>query len=776
MSTSTDHDVIVIGSGIGGLTAAGLLARVTNKRVLVLERHLEPGGLTHSFRRDGASWDVGVHYIGQMGEHSPNRLLFDYLSEGKLRWHPMPDEFERFLYPGMDFRVPSDARRYRQRLIEAFPDERAAIDGYFRDVRRAVRWASWQFMQDMVPGFFVPVLRLLRRLDHRFAAQTTADYMQRHIPSPALRALLCTQWGDYGLPPASSPFALHAIIVTHYLQGAWFPAGDSSQMARTIEAVLEKHGGAIRVGQEVTAIALDEQGHACGVEVTDRRGPTPQTRLLKAPVIISAIGARPTYEHLLPTDGPIGQRTAGLRRHIRALGHGVSAVVLYLRLDTDPRQLGVKGENLWINTQLDPGDLDSMTRNLFDGKASHLYVSFPSIKAGHPRAHTVEIIAFVDPSAFGRWRSTTIGHRGKDYETLKATISEGMLTAADHVLPGLRASVIHQELSTPLSVEHYTAHPQGAFYGLPATPERFLTAAIRARTPVPGLFLAGQDACMLGIIGAMMGGLAAACQVIGPARGYPMIQRAIRAGSDHSLPQPPSLPENKYHATLLSRVSLTPSIHRVQFSLQGQVDGFRAGQFARIHVGQHHWRDYSIAGLHADPEHPDDSILTLLVSTRTGGEGSRFIANAPLGTSTQVELPLGRYVLTASTHRKVFVATGTGLAPFLPMFATMNACERSQATLIFGCRTDGDDLIARLPDTPPLPGTIIRCYSRSSPHASADRQGKQQIDGRVTAALNSLPFTADDTEFHLCGPAGMVNDCRTLLIGRGARHIRAEMY
>lgn len=791
-----DYDVIVIGSGIGGLTAAGLLARLAQKRVLVLERHLEPGGLTHSFRRDGASWDVGVHYLGQLGEHGPHRLLFDYLSAGALRWHQMPADFERFVYPGLDFRVPSDADTYRQRLIDAFPDERPAIDRYFRDVRRAARWAGWHLMQDIVPTFFVPVLRLLQRLDRRFGSQTTGQYLKRHIRSPALRALLATQWGDYGLPPARSPLALHATIVTHYLQGAWFPAGGSAQIARTIEAVLERHGGAIRVGQEATAITLDEHGRACGVQVTDHRGPEPKTRVFRAPVIISAIGARPTYERLLPTDGPVGQRTARLRQHMQALGHGLSAVVLYLRLNTDPRHLGVDGENLWINTSLDHDDLEGATHALLQGQARHLYVSFPSIKAGHTQAHTVEIIAFVDPGAFERWQTTRHRQRGQDYEALKARISEGLLTAADKVLPGLAQAVIHQELSTPLSVEHYTGHPHGAFYGLPATPERFLAPpAIRARTPVDGLFLAGQDACLLGIIGAMMGGMAAACQVLGPARGYPMIQKAIRRASDRrpspadwpgheshaSSPAPvhdevekPSLPRNKHHATLLRRVALTPSIHRVQFTLQGPVDTFTAGQFARLHVGQHHWRDYSIAGLHADPDNPAHSILTLLVSTRTGGKGSRFITSTPLGSTTQVELPLGQYVLAPNAHRKIFVATGTGLAPFLPMFATLHDTERQQATLIFGCRHAGDDLIVHLPDMP-LPGTVIRCYSRSD-EPPRDEMGHRHLHGRVTDALKQLSFTPDDTDFYLCGASGMVSDCRALLIDRGARHIRMEMY
>ena len=89
MEDSTTYDALVIGSGIGGLTAAGLLSAVADRKVLVLERHTEPGGLTHAFRRDGAAWDVGVHYVGELEPGSQGRAYFDYLSggpRGGRRW------------------------------------------------------------------------------------------------------------------------------------------------------------------------------------------------------------------------------------------------------------------------------------------------------------------------------------------------------------------------------------------------------------------------------------------------------------------------------------------------------------------------------------------------------------------------------------------------------------------------------------------------------------------------------------------------------------------
>src|SRR5271155_5144831 len=110
-------DAIVIGSGIGGLTAAALLAKHSGKRVLVLERHYTAGGYTHSFNRPGYAWDVGVHYIGDLQDPaSPLRAAFDHLTGGQLEWAPMPDVYDRIIMGGRTFDFPTGRERLRVRL------------------------------------------------------------------------------------------------------------------------------------------------------------------------------------------------------------------------------------------------------------------------------------------------------------------------------------------------------------------------------------------------------------------------------------------------------------------------------------------------------------------------------------------------------------------------------------------------------------------------------------------------------------------------------------
>ena len=753
------YDVIVIGSGIGGLTTAGLLARASGKRVLVLERHTEPGGLTHTFRRDGASWDVGVHYIGQLGPGSQGRAYFDYLSGGELEWNRMPDSYDRFVYPGVELRVSSDPLRYERDLVDAFPQEARAIHRYFQDVRRVTRWATLGFIQGMVPGPAASLLSAAQRLGGRRATQTTKAYLDAHFRSPRLKAVLASQWGDYGLPPSRSAFAVHALIVSHYLEGGWFPRGGSARIARTFEKGIEQAGGAVRVAQEVTEI-LTENGAAVGVRVMDHRGAQVRERVYRAPVIVSAVGASNTFNRLLPTFGEIGRRTEPARRTLEHLGTGTSAVTVFLRLRDDPRGIGIDGGNVWVNRDLDHEHVQRCSDALLEGRPHDVYVSFPSLKSGE-NPHTAELISFCEAKAFHQWAEHPQGKRGPAYSALKERIAQGMLELAESAVPGLTDLVDYVETSTPLTYEHYTAHPAGAFYGPPATPLRFRSRPLGPRTAVAGLFLSGQDVGSTGIMGAMMGGVAAASQILGP-RGYPTITSAMR-----ERPEAPgsravrSLPEGKHHATLVSKRRLTPSVWEAVLQLDGRIGPWAPGQFARLHVGDNAWRDYSIAGV-------EDDRLRLLISTRTGGRGSRFVETADTGAQTVVELPLGGFGLVDSGRRRLFIATGTGIAPMLAMFA--QAPDLEHDTLLFGCTQQDEDLTSRI--NSPMPGTVVRCLSR--------QEAPDAFHGRVTQALTALAhdlrLDPSGTDVYLCGSAAMVADARDVLEREGYASVLTEPY
>ena len=124
-----EYDALVIGSGMGGLTTAALLSDL-GWSVCVLEQHYTAGGYTHSYERQGYEWDVGVHYIGDVGAKTRTRLLFDYLTNRQLQWAPMDAEYDRFYVGDKVFNARAGRQEFRDNLVRQFPAEEAAVDRY----------------------------------------------------------------------------------------------------------------------------------------------------------------------------------------------------------------------------------------------------------------------------------------------------------------------------------------------------------------------------------------------------------------------------------------------------------------------------------------------------------------------------------------------------------------------------------------------------------------------------------------------------------------------
>ena len=111
-----DYDAIVIGSGMGGLTTAALLSDL-GRKVCVLEQHYTAGGFTHSYERNGYEWDVGVHYIGDMGsDRTMGRRLFEHITNGQLEWAAMDDHFDRVFLGDEGEERPAGGRRIEDLL------------------------------------------------------------------------------------------------------------------------------------------------------------------------------------------------------------------------------------------------------------------------------------------------------------------------------------------------------------------------------------------------------------------------------------------------------------------------------------------------------------------------------------------------------------------------------------------------------------------------------------------------------------------------------------
>lgn len=505
-----EYDVIIIGSGIGGLTAASFLSRLANKKVLVLERHFKAGGFTHVFKRKNKYlWDVGVHYIGGLEENGMMRRVFDAITASQVKWQKMPSEFEKFVYPGFSFDVPDNEQAYIQRLVDRFPDKKVSIENYFNDIKSCASWFGRHITMKMVPPSLDKVAHLLELIGHGNATMTTAEYMDNNIADPDLKAILLSQWGDYGLPPSKSAFVMHCLVVSHYLSGGWYPVGGSGTIAEAIVPWIKKNGGEVLVDHDVQSIIV-EQGKATGVRANYVVGDRVKKKRFKAPVVISNAGARTTYLKLM-TD----QKKSEIRDELLNMPASTSCVTLYLGLKDDPRSMGFYGENHWIYNSTDHDKNFNNKSALIDGKPGGAFLSFPSLKDPACDHHTAEIIAFCDYEPFQKWADLPWMKRGKDYKDLKDRISTGLLEFIENHYPGFTDMIDYQELSTPLSNEHFTGHFKGAIYGLPVTVERFQTEWLKVDSPIENLLLTGADVSSPGVSGAMMGGVAAAARAMG---------------------------------------------------------------------------------------------------------------------------------------------------------------------------------------------------------------------------------------------------------------------
>ena len=497
------YDVIVIGSGIGGLACAAALARF-GKRVLVLEQHYVAGGFTHTFSRQGYTWDVGVHYLGQMGPGQPGRKLLDWLTGGAVELASMGEVYDTALFPDgfrFDFRRPAD--QLAVDLKQVFPECRADIDRWFAALRAMMPGLNTPFVLHAAPRLVRPLLAWLKRRGLRnWWGRTTAEVLAEYFPDPRLRALLAAQWGDYGGTPNRASFGMHATIVHHYLDGGWYPAGGAAAFAEALIPVIEGAGGTVRVNAPVACITL-KKGRAVGVELAD-------STQHRARSVVSDAGARTTLTTLLPQDA----LEAPWGREVMQFQPSISHVSLYLGFDGDIFAAGASRSNTWIYHTWDHDR--ALWQDPFDQpEPPMLFVSFPSLK--DPRhtgdKHTAEVITWVSWDPYRGWEGTQHDQRPQDYEAYKDLVRRRLLEQFNRYFPRLAPMIRYDEISTPLSTLHFTRHERGAVYGLETTPARFLSRALHVKTPVPGLYLSGQDVCTPGVMGAMAGGVLAASAI-----------------------------------------------------------------------------------------------------------------------------------------------------------------------------------------------------------------------------------------------------------------------
>lgn len=518
-STPGPWDTIVVGSGMGGMTCAALLARL-GQRVLVLEHHYVPGGFTQTFTRKGWTWDVGVHAVGEVDERALLGKVLRELTGQRLHWASLGPVYDTFDFPGFRIDFSSDRHAFQDALQTAFPDQRAAIAEYGRVTKQVGSAMRAYYLSRLLgPGVAPLTDRLLAGPAHRYLQKTTEATLAGFVPDERLRRVLTAQWGYYGSPPGRSSFAVHALVARHFQHGGYYPVGGSARLAVELLQTVKDAGGATRIRADVQTLILKD-GRAVGVRLHDGEE-------LFARQVVSAVGAQATVTRLLPK----AEQQAPWAQSIAALPQSPAHVCLYLGFRGDISQAGAGPENRWFyNTWSVKAQAWHPERPAEEAPA--LYCSFPSLKDPHhdpgpQKLHTGEIVTFVPAELTARFRAARWRRRGDEYEALKKQWSERLLDQFFRHLPALKPHLDWVELSTPATTETFTRAPSGAIYGLEPTPDRYANRYLRPASPVAGLYLAGGDMASVGVMGAMVGGLLCAT-AIAPLRALRHLRGVVR--------------------------------------------------------------------------------------------------------------------------------------------------------------------------------------------------------------------------------------------------------
>lgn len=495
-----DADVVVVGSGIGGLVTAAYLAAI-GRKVVVVERHSVAGGNATAFHHRGYEFDVGVHYVGDCG---PNGSLTRILAPLgiDIPWRPMdPDGFDTLLYPDMTFRIPKGVDRFRERLHEAFPSERDGVDRYLETIVAIDHGL-------VGGGDFAEVMR--------HAGGTLGALFDELRLSARLRNVLAAENGTYAVPPSRVSLILHAVLVMHYLKdGAYYPEGGGQVIADRLVETIERHGGEVLVRAPVERIVV-EGGQVRGVRLRPpsviRRQGVPDE--IRAPVVVSNADLKRTVSELVGEEHFPTQYVDSVRGYTMTL----PLFVVYLVIDRDLATEGYANSNLYVCPPDD--DIDACYAVLESGRMPEpaaAYVTLTSLKdPTNPRlcrpGQTNLQVMSLAPRDYAFWgveqgpASGARYRRNKAYRARKQALRDQVLAVAERAVPGVRDAIVFEETATPITHERFTRSTGGTSYGIEATPGQFLMNRPAPSTPVKGLFLAGASTMGAHGIGGTMGG------------------------------------------------------------------------------------------------------------------------------------------------------------------------------------------------------------------------------------------------------------------------------
>jgi all-trans-retinol 13,14-reductase len=437
------RNAAVIGAGMSGLVSAVLLA-MHGWKVRVYEQHHKAGGLLHRFSRAGVPYETGFHYCGSIRrEDILGRCLAHLGVLDRIDWVPLdPEGFDRILLPEMEFRVPVGVEAYRERLKETFPEEAAGIDGYMADLLAAIEHYGLYRFEDSIDT---------ERFLH-WEGMSLDEVIRRHVRDPQLRGILSAQSSLYGVHTHEAPFGLHAVIMHHFLSGAYRARGGGDALTGALVDRLKELGGELHLRADVTRLLVDDKRRVQGVELASGER-------CEAELVFSSLHPSLLFDLIAEDDGVVRK---AYRSRILDQRVGLAHFGVYAQLDRAPTEIGEA--NIYRMSTNDPA---CILRDIRPGHVPFYFAAAPPPALGRDGepTHTLLLSAALSWDKVKPWVGTRRGKRPPEYTAMKAELERTVLDAFFADFPSLRGSVVRSEASTALSTQHYTRSPRGAMYG-----------------------------------------------------------------------------------------------------------------------------------------------------------------------------------------------------------------------------------------------------------------------------------------------------------------------
>ena len=460
------YDVVIIGSGLGGLLCGSLLAR-EGKRVLVLERQAQPGGCMQSYQRDGFSFDTGLHYIGGLAEGQPLHRVFSHLGLMQLPWVRLDaDGFDRVTIGHQTFPLAEGYDRFADTLGEYFPQEREALRKY------------------------VELMRHLPSMEE-IGIVSAYDWLKSLFRDPLLINVLSGPALKMELRPESLPLFTFAHGMSSYIGSSWRLRGSGHLIVNALVDDINRLGGKVVCHAEVNKL-VEQDGRIAAAQCS-------KGNVYEGDVFISDVHPQVTFNWL--ADSKLIKAT--FRRRINAMENsfGMFTVSLVLKDGILPyfnhNKYVYKKPNVWtFYERLQAGASAGMDTDNIDG----VMVSCRVPESGS-YARQIDLMTPMPWNLCQPWADTTVGRRGETYDMLKSHLADECVRLAERVIPGLHDMVERRYTSTPLTYRDYTLTPCGSAYGVRKDYRSLLLTTLSPRTPVPNLLLTGQNLILHGVEG-----------------------------------------------------------------------------------------------------------------------------------------------------------------------------------------------------------------------------------------------------------------------------------